>query len=254
MGRLAGKVAIITGGSSGIGAACARLFAAEGARVVVADRAAPSDPKLVAAMDAAPNSFRYIATDVTDEAQIAAAVALAEGTWGQLDATVACAGVSGEGGAVDLSADQWDHVLAVNGKGVFLLGKHAIPAMLRAGGGSLTNISSAYGMIGAPGFAAYCASKGAVRLLTKATAVEFAAQGIRCNSVHPGVIDTPMLQQMFDRSDDPAEMRRIIEGQQPNLRTGKPDDIAWGCVYLASDEAAFVNGAELSIDGGIVAG
>jgi len=254
MGRLAGKVAVITGGSSGIGAACARLFVREGARVVVADRAGPSDPRLVAGMAAAPDSFRYIATDVTDEAQVAAAVALAESTWGRLDSTVACAGVSGEGGAVDLTAEQWDHVQAVNGKGVFLLGKHAIPAMLRVGGGSLTNISSAYGMIGAPGFAAYCASKGAVRLLTKATAVEFAAQGIRCNSIHPGVIDTPMLQQMFDRSDDPAEMRRIIEGQQPNLRTGKPEDVAWGCVYLASDEAAFVNGAELSIDGGIVAG
>ncbi len=173
MGRLAGKVAVISGGSSGIGAGCSRLFAAEGARVVIADRAEPSDPQLLQAMNASPDSFRFIATDVTNEAQVAAAVELAETTWGRLDATVACAGVSGEGGAVDVTADQWDHVMAVNGKGVFLLGKFAIPAMLRTGGGSLTNISSAYGMIGAPGFAAYCASKGAVRLLTKATAVEF---------------------------------------------------------------------------------
>lgn len=254
MARLAGKVAVISGGSSGIGAACSRLFVAEGARVVIADRAEPSDPQLLAAMQAAPDSFRFIATDVTDEAQVAAAVALAESTWGRLDSTVACAGVPGEGGAVDISAEKWDHVMAVNGKGVFLLGKYAIPAMLRVGGGSLTNISSAYGMIGAPGFAAYCASKGAVRLLTKATAIEFAARNIRCNSIHPGVIHTPMLQQIFDRSDDPEAMRATIEGQQPNLRTGMPDDIAWGCVYLASDEATFVNGAELSIDGGIVAG
>ena len=113
--------------------------------MVIADRANPSDPQLLHAMAAAPDSFRFIATDVTDEAQVAAAVALAETKWGRLDATVACAGVSGEGAAVDITADQWDHVMAVNGKGVFLFGKFAIPAMLRRGDGSLTNISSAYG-------------------------------------------------------------------------------------------------------------
>lgn len=253
MARLAGKVAVVTGGSSGIGAACCRLFVAEGAKVVIADLGEPSDAQLVKAIAAKPDSFKFITTNVTDEAQVAAAVALAESSWGRLDATVASAGVPGLGGAVDMTGDQWDAVFDVNAKGVFLLGKHAIPAMIRSGGGSLTNISSAYGLVGAPGFAAYCASKGAVRLLTKATAVEFAMQGIRCNSIHPGVIETPMVTAIFDQAEDPVETRKIFAAQQPNNQIGTPDDIGWGCVYLASDEAKFVSGAELSIDGGLVA-
>ncbi len=254
MGRLAGKVAVITGGASGIGAACSRLFAQEGAKVVIADIQEPTDPALAKAIKTNEASFTFIKTDVMKEEDVAAAIALAESKWGRLDATVACAGVSGQGSDVSLSQDEWDTIMAINARGVFFVHKHAIPAMLKSGGGSLTNISSAYGMIGAAGFAAYCASKGAVRLLTKSTAIEHAREGIRCNSIHPGVIETPMLHAIYDGTEDPEATRQLFEAQQPSGRTGRPDDIAWGCVYLASDEAAFVNGAELSIDGGIVAG
>lgn len=254
MGRLAGKVAVITGGASGIGAACSRLFAQEGARVVIADLQEPSDAALANAMNADADRFAFVATDVTKEEDVAAAIALAERKWGRLDSTVACAGVAGEGSDITLTQQEWDSIMAVNARGVFFVHKHAIPLMLKTGGGSLTNISSAYGMIGAAGFAAYCASKGAVRLLTKSTAIEHARENIRCNSIHPGVIETPMLHRIFDRSDDPQATRELFTAQQPNGRNGQPEDIAWGCVYLASDEAAFVNGAELCIDGGLVAG
>lgn len=251
--RLQGKTAVITGGASGIGAAAARLFAGEGARVVIADLTATRDPALLAAIDAEPGAFAFIRTDVTREAEVAAAIDLAMTMWGRLDATVASAGVPGEGSDTDLTQDEWDRILAVNARGTFFVTKYAIPAMLQGGGGSIINISSAYGIIGAPGFAAYCASKGAVRTFTKSTAIAHAGEGIRANSIHPGVIETPMLQQIFDRTVDPAATRIAFEAQQPNGFNGQPDDVGWGCVYLASDEARFVNGAELAIDGGLIA-
>ena len=192
-------------------------------------------------------------TDVTREGDVRAAIAAAVDNWGRLDSAVACAGVPGQGSDVDLTEDEWERIMAVNAKGVFFLTKHAVPEMVKAGGGSITNISSAYGVVGAPGFAAYCASKGAVRTFTKSTAIEHAAQGIRANSIHPGVIETPMLQGIFDRTDDPEATRALFSAQQPNGYNGVPEDIGWGCVYLASDEARFVNGVELPIDGGLLA-
>lgn len=251
--RLNGKVAVITGGASGIGAAAARLFVAEGAHVVAADRQEPLDSALKSLLADAPDKIVYVQTDVTNEDQVRNAVATAVSKWGRLDAAIASAGVPGQGSDVDLSEAEWDRILAVNAKGVFFLTKHCIPQMLKTGGGSIVNISSAYGNIGAPGFAAYCASKGAVRTLTKSTAIEHAAQGIRANSIHPGVIETPMLQGIFDRSENPEATRAAFSAQQPNGFNGSPEDIAWGCVYLASDEARFVNGAELAIDGGLLA-
>ena len=143
--------------------------------------------------------------------------------------------------------------MAINARGAFFVTKHAVPQMVKGNGGSIVNISSAYGIVGVPGYAAYCASKGAVRMLTKSTAIEHAAQGVRANSIHPGAIDTPMLQGVIDRSEDPEATRTWLSGQQPTGRLGQPEDIAWGCVYLASDEARFVNGAELVIDAGLVA-
>ncbi|WP_285020610.1 glucose 1-dehydrogenase [Novosphingobium sp. fls2-241-R2A-195] len=254
MNRLQDKVAVVSGGASGIGAAVVRLFVEEGARVLACDIQPPLDAALRTLLDEAPEKVRFTTCDASKESDVAAAVALATETWGRLDAAVACAGVPGQGSDIDLAVDEWDRIMAINARGVFLLTKHALPPMIAGGGGSITNISSAYGVVGAPGFAAYCASKGAVRTFTKSTAVEHAHQRIRANSIHPGVIETPMLQGIFDRSDDPEATRAAFSAQQPNGFNGAPGDIAWGCVYLASDEARFVNGVELPIDGGLLAG
>lgn len=197
--------------------------------------------------------MKFVKTDVTREDEVRGAVAAAVSAWGKVTSVVACAGVPGQGSDTDLTEAEWDHILAVNSKGVFFLTKHAVPEMIKAGGGSVTNISSAYGVVGAPGFAAYCASKGAVRTFTKSTAIEHAAEGVRANSIHPGVIETPMLHGIFDDTDDPEATRAVFSAQQPNGFNGVPEDIAWGCVYLASDEARFVNGVELPIDGGLLA-
>lgn len=221
--------------------------------MIVADRQEPHDPALVRLLAEHLGDIRFVRTDVCIEADIVAAVAMAMETWGRLDAAVACAGVPGQGSDVDLAVEEWDRIMAVNARGVFLTTKHSVPAMLRSGGGSIINISSAYGIVGAPGYAAYCASKGAVRTFTKSTAIEHAAQGIRANSIHPGVVETPMLQDIFDSTADPAATRAAYSAQQPNGFNGTPEDIAWGCVYLASDEARFVNGVELPIDGGLIA-
>ncbi|MFW2829648.1 SDR family NAD(P)-dependent oxidoreductase [Sphingomonas sp. ID0503] len=251
--RLEGKVAVITGGASGIGAATARLFVAEGAKVIVADRQPPLDKELAALIADAPDDVKFVQTDVTQEDQVKAAVDAAVSAWGKVTSAVACAGVPGQGSDIDLSEAEWDRIFAVNAKGVFFLTKHTVPEMIKAGGGSVTNISSAYGIVGAPGYAAYCGSKGAVRTFTKSTAIEHAMQGVRANSIHPGVIETPMVQDIFDRSEDPEATRAAYTAQQPNGFNGAPEDIGWGCVYLASDEARFVSGVELPIDGGLVA-
>lgn len=251
--RLDGKVAVITGGASGIGGATARLFIAEGAKVIVADRQEPRDSALAELIASAPDKVKFVKTDVTREDEVSAAVETAVQTWGKLTSVVACAGVPGQGSDINLTEDEWDRIFAVNAKGVFFLTKHGVRAMLQSGGGSVTNISSAYGIVGAPGYAAYCGSKGAVRTFTKSTAIEHAAQGIRANSIHPGVVETPMLQDIFAGTEDPEATRAAYSAQQPNGFNGAPEDIAWGCVYLASDEARFVNGVELPIDGGLVA-
>ncbi|WP_374413712.1 SDR family NAD(P)-dependent oxidoreductase [Novosphingobium colocasiae] len=255
MNRLHNKVAVITGGASGIGAAVARLFVAEGARVMACDIQDPLDTELARLLQEKPESVRFSRCDASNEAQVSATVAATLAAFdAPISAAVACAGVPGQGSDIDLAVEEWDRIMAINARGVWLLTKHVLPSMIAGGGGSITNISSAYGCVGAPGFAAYCASKGAVRTFTKSTAIEHARQGVRANSIHPGVIETPMLQGIFERSGDPDATREAFSAQQPNGFNGAPEDIAWGCVYLASDEARFVNGVELPIDGGLLAG
>lgn len=251
--RLRGKVAIVSGGASGIGAATARLFAQEGARVMIIDRSEPSDERLVDALKTHADAMAFTAVDVTDEERVRAAIAATVARWGRLDVAVGCAGILVTGGVADLSEAQWDQSMAVNVKGVFFLSKHAIPEMRKAGGGSIINISSSFGIVGGAGYAAYSASKGAVRLLTKATALEHAAEGIRVNSVHPGVVETPMLTRTMAAIDNPDAVIAAITAQLPIGAAGSPEDIAWGCVYLASDEARHVTGSELVIDGGMTA-
>jgi NAD(P)-dependent dehydrogenase (short-subunit alcohol dehydrogenase family) len=251
--RLLNKVAIVTGGASGIGAATARLFLDEGALVVLADLKEPSDERLLATLAQRHDRAEFVRTDVLHERAVESAISRAVEKWSRLDVAVACAGVSGEGSDIELTQAEWDRIMAVNARGAFFVTKHSVPQMLKGGGGSIVNISSAYGIVGAPGYAAYCASKGAVRMLTKSTAIEHAVQGIRANSIHPGAIDTPMLQSVIERSNDPDATRKWLSAQQPTGFLGQPEDIAWGCVYLASDEARFVNGAELVIDAGMIA-
>ena len=192
----------------------------------------------------------YIHLDVTSEADWRAAVATAEARYGKLDILVNNAGILIRKSIEDTSVEEWDRIMAINAKGVFLGTKQAIPAMRRAGGGSIVNISSTAGLVGSlDGSPSYTATKGAVRLFTKATAIQHAKENIRCNSVHPGPIDTVMIQ---DTLSDPARLERRMS-RLPLGRIGTTEDIAYGVLYLASDEASFVTGAELVIDGGTTA-
>ena len=246
--RLEGKVALISGGARGMGAEEALMFAREGAKVVIGD-VLDGEGREVAAQIPGGQAI-FVRLDVTKEADWQRAVSMAEEVYKRLDILVNNAGVSATGGIEDTTVEEWDRVMEVNAKGVFLGTKHAIPAMQRSGGGSIINISSQLGIVAmSESSPQYIASKGAVRLLTKSTAIQYAGDGIRCNSVHPGPIVTPMTEGR--RSDD--AVRELMESRIPLGRYGEAIDVAYGVLYLASDEASFVTGSELVIDGGWVA-
>ena len=247
--RLQGKVALISGGARGMGAVEAKLFSSEGAKVVIGDVLDAEGQGVEAEINESGGECVFIRLDVTASGDWQAAVDLAVGRFGRLDILVNNAGISNRATLEDTSDDAWDRMLDINAKGVFLGTRHAIPAMRSSGGGSIINISSIYGLIGSRTSAAYHASKGAVRLLTKATAIQHASENIRCNSVHPGFIRTPMTEVSF--SDE--EHRERLIANTPIGRLGVPDDIAKGVLYLASDESSYVTGAELVIDGGFTA-
>jgi NAD(P)-dependent dehydrogenase (short-subunit alcohol dehydrogenase family) len=245
--RLADKVAIVTGGANGMGAAECRLFAKEGARVVVADVRDGDGKTLVDQITAAGGQARYAHLDVTQEAEWQHVMRFTVETFGKLDILVNNAGISGGIASDIMSTSAYDRLMDVNAKGVFLGMKLAIPAMQRAGGGSIINISSQLGLVGTDNSSPqYQASKGAVRLLTKATAIQYARERIRANSVHPGPIVTAMTER---RRADPAQYQ-LMRSRIPLGRYGEPDEVAYGVLYLASDESAFVTGSELVIDGG----
>jgi NAD(P)-dependent dehydrogenase (short-subunit alcohol dehydrogenase family) len=244
--RLAGKVVLISGGARGMGAAEARLFAREGARVVLGDVLEAEGKDVQADVVAKGGEAAFTRLDVTREADWEQAVALAVSRFGKLNVLVNNAGIGGASRIEDTTAEAWDRVMDVNAKGVFLGTKAAIPAMRRAGGGSIVNISSQLGLVGMDDSSPqYTASKGAVRLLTKTTALQYAREGIRCNSVHPGPIVTPMTER---RRAEPAVYQRMLS-RIPLGRYGEPDEVAYAVLYLASDESAFVTGSELVIDG-----
>jgi NAD(P)-dependent dehydrogenase (short-subunit alcohol dehydrogenase family) len=247
MARLVGKVALISGGARGQGAAEARLFIQEGAKVVFGDILDTEGQQVEAEIRAKGGDATYVHLNVTREEDWQRAVQTAEARYGRLDILVNNAAIVIRGTIEETSEDEWDRIMAVNMKGVFLGTKYALPAMRRAGGGSIINISSGAGIAPAPGTsAAYAATKGGVRLFTKATAVQHAKDNIRCNSVHPGPIDTPMLR---GPQDDPSGLEALV-ARVPLGRLGTAEEIAYGVLYLASDESSFMTGAELVIDGG----
>ena len=247
MGRLDGKVALISGGSKGQGAAEAKLFAQEGAKVVLADILDDEGKKIEAEINETGGEAMYLHLDVTSEADWAAAVRAAVDSYGKLDILVNNAGILLRKGVEETSAEEWDRVQDVNSKGVFLGVKAAIPAMREVGGGSIINISSIAGLRGSTS-TAYGASKGLVRLLTKSTAVQYGPEGIRCNSVHPGIIETDMTEEMLDSAGREQWLART-----PLRIIANAHDVALGVLYLASDESRYVTGSELVIDGGITA-
>jgi len=245
--RLRGKVALISGGARGMGASEARLFTREGARVVIGDILDDDGRAVEADIKAHGGEALYLHLDVTDEGDWDRAVAKTIERFGRLDILVNNAGVGGGSRIEDTTVKEWDHVMEVNAKGVFLGTRAVIPAMRRAGGGSIINISSQLGLVGTDiSSPQYQASKGAVRLLTKTTAMQYAREKIRANSVHPGPIVTAMTER---RRQDP-EHYKLMLSRIPLGRFGEPDEVAYGVLYLASDESTFVTGSELVIDGG----
>jgi 3(or 17)beta-hydroxysteroid dehydrogenase len=245
--RLAGKVALISGGARGMGTAEARLFAREGARVVIGDILEAEGRGVEADIKAKGGEAAFVRLDVTSESDWQSAVDLAASRFGKLDVLVNNAGIGGGGRIEDTTVEEWNRMMDINAKGVFLGTRAVIPAMRRAGGGSIINISSQLGLVGMDiSSPQYQASKGAVRLLTKSTAIQYARDGIRANSVHPGPIVTPMTER---RRADPAQ-RQLMISRIPLGRYGEPDEVAYGVLYLASDESTFVTGSELVIDGG----
>ena len=247
--RLEGKVALISGGARGMGAAEARLFAREGARVAVGDLLEEEGARLESEIAEAGGDCIFIRLDVTSEESWANAVELTVSRYGRLDVLVNNAGVYQKARVEDTTLEGWDRVMAINAAGPFLGTKAAVPAMRDSGGGSIVNISSTAGLVGSLHSTAYTASKGAVRLLTKATAVQYAGDGIRANSVHPGPIDTDMLAAVYS---DPEERRRRVS-RIPMGREGTVEEVAYGVLFLASDESSFMTGSELVIDGGATA-
>ena len=255
MGRLDGKVAVVTGGALGIGAATCRRMAEESAAVAVTDLKDAEGEALTREISDAGGTARYWHLDVTDEAAVERVFGEVAGAFGKLNVVVANAGIAGANKPTDqLTVEEWEQVMSVNVTGVFLCTKHAIGHIRRAGGGSIINLSSIYGLVSAPDIPPYHASKGAVRLMTKTDALLYATEGIRVNSVHPGYIWTPLVADLgADAGLTAEEFKRELGSRHPVNHVGEPDDVAWGIVYLASDEAKFVTGAELVIDGGYIA-
>jgi NAD(P)-dependent dehydrogenase (short-subunit alcohol dehydrogenase family) len=248
--RLAGKVAVVTGGASGMGQSEAVIFAREGARVVVADRLEREGQQTVDTIKAAGGQARFVKLDVTSEAEWRAAVEATVGAFGAVDVLVNNAGISGTFDPDMLSTTAWDDLMNVNAKGVFLGMKSVIPSMQKAGRGAIVNISSISGFVGQTGVhMGYNASKGAVRIMTKTAAVQFAKDGIRVNSVHPGFLP-PM--RTSKTSADPEWRAKMLKAV-PMKREGRVEEVAHAVLFLASDEASYITGTEIVVDGGYLA-
>lgn len=250
MKRLEGKVALVTGGGTGIGEAIARVFAREGAAVVVTGRRKDMVEAVTRTIEQAGGRALAVAGSVTDEAHARSAVDQAVRTFGKLDILVNNAAIGVFGKLLHETPDEdWDQMLAINLTGVFRMTRAAIPALLRAGGGSIVNISSVGGVIGFPMSAAYGTTKGGLNAFTRGVALDYAQQGIRCNAICPGLVETPMAQPLID---DQERFAQVLDAY-PIRRVGTPEEVAKMAVYLASDEATWVTGGAFMIDGGLTA-
>ena len=258
MGRVAGKVALITGAASGIGAASARMLAREGATVVLADLDDVAGERVLRDIEASGGSGLFLKLDVALEPDWISAMAVILQRFGRLNITVNCAGFNiARSFPTETRLEDWRRLMSVNLDGVFLGTKHSLLAMQQSEPvkGSIINISSVIGLVGAPDIAAYSASKGGVRLYSKSVALACAEKrlAVRVNTIHPGFVDTPLVQAAMERFEDREAGRRLYDALAPVGRLGVPDDIAYGVLYLASDESSFVTGSELVIDGGYTA-
>lgn len=252
MNRVKDKVCVVTGGAKGIGAAACLRLAEEGAFVAITDVDEAEGERLAERIGA---RARFWLMNTAREREVENTFAAIAEAFGAIDVLVNNAGIAGASKPTDqVSEAEWDAVMAVNVKGVFFCTKHAIPHLRKAGGGAIINLSSIYGLIGAPDVPPYHASKGAVRLMTKTDALLYAAEKIRVNSIHPGYIWTPMVAAVGEAAGGDIEAFKTMTGSlHPLGHMGEPDDIAWGIVYLASDESKFITGSELVIDGGYTA-
>lgn len=254
MNRVKGKVAIVTGGALGIGRSACNLLSREGAAVAVTDVLDDEGRKVAAEIRTAGGNTDFWHLDIRDEAQVRRVFEQVKGRFGKIDILVNNAGIAGVNKPTDeISETEWDQLMAVNVKGVFFCTKHAIPYMRTAGSGSIINLSSIYGIIGAGDVPAYHASKGAVRLMTKNDALIYAKEKIRVNSIHPGFIWTPMVEKFAAEQGGVDDVRTHLDALHPLGHVGEPDDVGWAVVYLASDEAQFITGSELVVDGGYTA-
>ncbi|MGD9962836.1 MAG: SDR family NAD(P)-dependent oxidoreductase [Thermoplasmata archaeon] len=250
--RLKDKVALVTGGTEGMGFATAALFLREGARVTISGRSEEKGRKAVSELSKIGDAH-FVRGDVASAADALRMVEETVDRFGRIDVLFNNAGVYIEKSAEEMSEEEWDRLMDVNVKGTFLVSKYAIPHMRRQGGGVIVNNSSDAGIIGNRNCPAYCASKGAVTLMTKAMALDYAGCGIRVNSVNPGTIDTPMLAREVEASEDPGEYMARTVAESPMGRIGRADEVAKAVLFLASDESSFVTGACLSVDGGSTA-
>jgi NAD(P)-dependent dehydrogenase (short-subunit alcohol dehydrogenase family) len=254
MGRVEGKVAIVTGGALGIGKASSLLLAKEGAKVAVTDILDKEGQEVVKEIKNNGGMALFWHLDVSNEKEVQKVFADIHNKLGKIDVLVNNAGIAGVSKPThEITEEEWDKVMAVNVKGVFFCTKHVIPYMKKTGNGSIINLSSIYGIVSSPDVPPYHASKGAVRIMTKTDAFLYAKDKIRVNSVHPGFIWTPMVENYAKSQGNVEEVRKMLDSLHPIGHVGEPNDIAYGILYLASDESKFVTGSELVIDGGYTA-
>jgi meso-butanediol dehydrogenase/(S,S)-butanediol dehydrogenase/diacetyl reductase len=251
--RLKDKVCVVTGGGSGIGRATARVFGREGARVVVADRGVAAAEKVAAGLQEQGWPAKAVAVDVSKSEQVKAMMDATLAAFGRVDVLVNNAGYGTFGTVIDIDEQEWDDLMATNVRGVYLCCKYVIPVMRAQGGGVIVNVASVVAAVGIRNRAAYVASKGAVAALTRAIALDHAEEGIRCNAVAPGTIDTPYYDEVVRRAPDAAAFRKGLEARQPLGRLGTPEEIADAILFLACDEGRFATGSILTIDGGMTA-